>query len=222
MDIVGQQIIAAPRERVWTALNDPVILKACLPGCESVEQTSPEEFKVVIKAVIGPMRARFKGVLRLSDVQAPSSCVMHFEGQGAPVGFGKGQAQVRLSEVAEGTQLDYEAKAMVGGSLAQVGSRLLDSVVKKMSDDFFKAFQEQLAPASTEPAAPAANADATPHTAAAPEAADATLAAPAAMPARPAAASTRQAGGTLVPGWWLAPAAALGSFLTICGSWLMR
>jgi carbon monoxide dehydrogenase subunit G len=133
MEIIGQQVIQASRAQVWKALNDPVVLKACLPGCESVDQTSPEEFQVVIKAVIGPMRARFKGVLRLSDVNEPASCVMHFEGQGAPVGFGKGQAKVTLSETPEGTLLAYEAKAMVGGSLAQVGSRLLDSVIKKIS-----------------------------------------------------------------------------------------
>lgn len=214
MDIVGQQVIAAPRERVWTALNDPVILKASLPGCESVEQTSPEEFKVVIKVVIGPMRARFKGVLRLSDVQAPSSCLMHFEGQGAPVGFGKGQAQVRLSDVPGGTQLDYEAKAMVGGSLAQVGSRLLDSVVKKMSDDFFKAFQEQLAPAESTPSEE--------PSAAAPADAQVSAAAVSASTAPEPQASTRQDDVVLVPGWWLAPAAVLGAVLAICGSWLMR
>ena len=146
MEILGQQLIAAPRQRVWDALNDPVILKASLPGCESVERVTPEEFRVVIKTAIGPLKARFQGSLKLTEALPPASCVMQFEGQGGAVGFGKGTATVTLKEAPEGTELSYEAKAQIGGKLAQVGSRLIDSVAKKMADDFFKAFQNELSP----------------------------------------------------------------------------
>ena len=216
MEIIGQQVIQASRAQVWKALNDPVVLKACLPGCESVDQTSSEEFQVVIKAVIGPMRARFKGVLRLSDVNEPASCVMHFEGQGAPVGFGKGQAKVTLSETPEGTLLAYEAKAMVGGSLAQVGSRLLDSVIKKMSDDFFKAFRQQLSP--PDPISGKAQAPVVGHQAGAfmpASSAEENLA-----PER--AQAVREDAAIMVPAWWLAPAAVLGALLAISGSHWIR
>jgi carbon monoxide dehydrogenase subunit G len=231
MDIIGQQVIPASREAVWTALNDPVILKACLPGCESVECLSPDVFQVVIKTAIGPLRARFEGSLKMTDVMAPESCVMHFEGQGGAVGFGKGTAVVLLRETADGTELSYEAKAQIGGKLAQVGSRLIDSVAKKMADDFFKAFRQQLLP--PEPKVefkPAADADA-----------DAV--AVAGLPAGPvlsepetsAQAQAPMAAGhvagaltsptehvPMVPAWWLAPAAVLGAALVIAGANLIR
>ena len=217
MDIIGQQVIPASRDAVWKALNDPQVLKACLPGCESVEQASPEEFRVVIKAVIGPLRARFQGVLRIAEAQPPESCVMHFEGQGGAVGFGKGSSQVKLREMPEGTELSYEAKAQVGGKLAQVGSRLIDSVVKKMADDFFKAFRLQLAPPAPV-AAVAAVAESSPNLnpqspalAKGPAPAIAAASAPAAAP-----------GVILVPGWWLAPAALLGALLVITGARLIH
>ena len=217
MDIIGQQVIPASRDAVWKALNDPVVLKACLPGCESVEQTSPEEFRVAIKAVIGPLRARFQGVLKISEAQPPESCVMHFEGQGGAVGFGKGSAQVTLRETPEGTALSYEAKAQVGGKLAQVGSRLIDSVVKKMADDFFKAFRLQLAPpAPAQAVAPNAVAvvvaGALPSTKASGQGPAKELAPHLAAPA----------GTVMVPGWWLAPAALLGALLAIAGARLIH
>ncbi len=146
MEITGQQLIPAPRQQVWDALTDPVVLKACLPGCESVERMSPERFEVVITSAIGPLRARFKGSLTLTDIVAPQSCVMVFEGQGGAIGFGKGTSRVELSETNEGTALDYRAEAQVGGKLAQVGGRLIDSVARKMSDDFFRAFKRELVP----------------------------------------------------------------------------
>lgn len=208
MEIVGQQIIPAPREAVWKALNDPAVLQKCLPGCESVEQTSPQEFHMAIKASIGPLRARFAGVLRMADVQAPQSCVMHFEGQGGVVGFGKGSANVSLRETPEGTELSYESRAEVGGKLAQVGSRLIDSVAKKMSDDFFKALRQQLAPPSE---APPAAAPAKP-----------VLPAPEKKAASPAGANAPRADTVMVPGWWLAPAAVLGAALAIAGARLIH
>ena len=219
MEITGTQTIPAPRDVVWTALNNPEVLKKCLPGCESVEATTPEEFKVVVVTAIGPLRARFNGVLRMSEINAPESCVMVFEGQGGAVGFAKGSATVTLKAVAEGTELNYTAKAQIGGKLAQVGSRLIDSVAKKMSDDFFKAFRKQLAPpedlavAANSPATSTALAtqDATPHAVAAPVNA---VASTASAPASSAA--------TLVPGWLLIVAALVGSATTIAGALMLR
>lgn len=223
MEVIGKQVIPVPRDVVWAALNNPEVLKACLPGCESVELTAPNEFKVAIKTVIGPLRARFQGSLRMSEVDAPSSCLMHFEGQGGAVGFGKGSANVALRDTPEGTELAYEARAQVGGKLAQVGSRLIDSVAKKMTDDFFKAFRLQLVPAE-------ATADSAKAKAATPDAASAPAAASTgASGSTPASASASHASApsahnhdtTLVPGWWLAPAALLGAFIAIAaGRWM--
>jgi len=228
MEIIGKQVIPVPRDVVWAALNNPEVLKACLPGCESVELTAPNEFKVAIKTVIGPLRARFQGSLRMSEVDAPSSCLMHFEGQGGAVGFGKGSANVALRDTPEGTELAYEARAQVGGKLAQVGSRLIDSVAKKMTDDFFKAFRLQLVPAeaTTESAktptaahhaGSAAVAGASTGTSA-----HASNASPShTAPAQPPSHSAHHPDTTLVPGWWLAPAALLGAFIAIAaGRWM--
>ena len=153
MQITGTQSIAAPRDQVWSALNDPDILKGCLPGCESVERVTPELFRVVVVSAIGPLRAKFNGNLRLTQARPPESCVMVFEGQGGAVGFGKGQATVELDEVGNTTELRYSAQAQVGGKLAQIGSRLIDSVARKMSDDFFEAFRKLVAPTLSAPVA---------------------------------------------------------------------
>src|SRR6218665_1106570 len=125
MDITGQQLIPAPRQQVWDALNDPEVLKRCLPGCERVDRVSDDQFKVVIAMAIGPLRARFTGSLTLTEAQAPQSCVMVFDGQGGAVGFGRGSAKVDLREVDTGTELAYVAHAQIGGKLAQLGSRLV-------------------------------------------------------------------------------------------------
>lgn len=145
MDINGTQAIDAPRLAVWHALNDSDVLKRCLPGCELVERVSPEEFRIVMLAAIGPLRARFKGKLCMTEADAPKSCVMTFEGQGGAVGYGKGRSSVVLHEAGTGTELVYSATAQIGGKLAQVGSRLIDSVARKMSDEFFSEFRRQFA-----------------------------------------------------------------------------
>jgi carbon monoxide dehydrogenase subunit G len=145
MEITGSQSIPASCQRVWEALNDPAILQRSLPGCESVERVSSEEFKVVMAVAIGPLRARFNGRLKLCDVCAPQSCTLVFEGQGGVIGFGKGQSSVRLTQASGQTELAYGAQAQVGGKLAQVGSRLIDTVARKMAGDFFTAFKAQLA-----------------------------------------------------------------------------
>lgn len=223
MEIIGQQLIPAPRDAVWKALNDPLVLKACLPGCESVEQVHPDEFQVVIKTVIGPLRARFQGSLKIAEAQPPESCVMNFEGQGGAVGFGKGSSTVTLRETPEGTELSYEAKAQIGGKLAQVGSRLIDSVAKKMADDFFKAFKQQLMPPEAATAVVAVNADAPVKAlAASPALAKATAQTPAVIdPATPSTPHS-QMGTHMVPGWWLAPAAVLGALIAIAGANLIH
>ena len=148
MQLEGSQMIAAPREAVWAALNDPAVLKACLPGCESVEQTASDQYAVVLAAAVGPVKARFKGALQLEDADAPRSCTLLFQGQGGVAGFGKGSARVELDEVPEGTLLRYVSAVQVGGKLAQVGARLIESVARKMSNEFFAAFREQLVPAN--------------------------------------------------------------------------
>ena len=206
MEILGQQLISAPRQTVWDALNDPLILKECLPGCESVEQLSPEEFRVVIKTAIGPLKARFQGSLKISEAKVPESCVMHFEGQGGAIGFGKGTASVTLKEAADGTDLSYEAKAQIGGKLAQVGSRLIDSVAKKMADDFFKAFQIAVGPKSTEQMTVTA---------------DVPKEAPTSGVITSAATrleSSPQRPEKKVPAWWLFPAFVLGAAIMLAGS----
>lgn len=231
MEITGAQTISAPRTTVWEALNDPEVLKQCLPGCESVERISAQELKVIILAAIGPLRARFKGNLRFEDVNAPESCTMQFEGQGGAVGFGKGSASVALAEEGGQTQLTYSAQAQVGGKLAQVGSRLIDSVAKKMSDDFFAAFKKQLMPAealatpvqavASAPQAAVAEAAATATTAAHAPAAAPANAAPGIAPAtqRPVAANyvsgNPASGAAMVPAWWLGVAAVLGAGIAI-------
>ncbi len=149
MEILGSQIIPASQQAVWDALNSPDVLKKCLPGCESVELVSPDMFKVIITAAIGPLKAKFNGTLNVTEANAPQSCVLIFEGQGGAVGFGKGSSSVTLKPVDGGTELTYSAQAHVGGKLAQIGSRLIDSVAKKMSDDFFKAFNKELGGLST-------------------------------------------------------------------------
>ncbi|MCK9507023.1 MAG: carbon monoxide dehydrogenase subunit G [Pigmentiphaga sp.] len=156
MEITGNQIIAAPRQAVWDALNDPAVLKRCLPGCEKVEQLGEDEFKIIITAAIGPLRARFNGKLNVTQANPPASCIMVFEGQGGAMGFGSGTASVTLEEENGETHLRYEAKAQVGGKLAQVGSRLIDTVAKKVADDFFKAFYQCFVPVKEEerPVAP--------------------------------------------------------------------
>ncbi len=233
MEITGQQIIAVPVQDVWNALNNPEVLKHCLPGCEKVEQVSPEEFHMLVKAAVGPLRASFKGVLRMTEVNPPNSCVMNFEGQGGAVGFAKGLSNVELTAVPEGTQLSYTAKFQIGGKLAQVGSRLIDSVAKKMADDFFKAFRAQMAPIE---AADASTSKALTVTHGVAHRTELDANAPKMLPATNAHLPTpttdnpahgNEVDGLLekskysmptVPTWWLAPAALVGALIAILGS----
>ena len=144
MDMTNSITIAAPRTRVWDALNDPATLKRCIAGCESIEATGDNAYKVAMTVAIGPVKAKFKGDLMLEDIDAPNGYTIRFSGQGGVAGFGKGSARVTLSAADEGTRLDYTVDAQVGGKIAQVGSRLIDGASKKMADDFFRAFRREV------------------------------------------------------------------------------
>ena len=136
-------------------MNDPGGLKTCISGCESIERLSDTEYTVVTTAAIGPVKAKFRGKLLLADLDPPNSYSLSFDGQGGAAGFGKGSAKVSLAAAGAGTRLSYTVQAQVGGKLAQIGSRLIDGVAKKMADDFFSAFRLRIAapaPAPVEPA----------------------------------------------------------------------
>ena len=145
MEMKGEQLIAASQADTWAALNDPEILKACIPGCESIERVTDSEYAVQMTARVGPVAAKFKGKLTLSDLKPPQSYSIAFEGQGGVAGFGKGGAQVQLAPEGEATRLCYQVKASVGGKLAQIGSRLVDAAARKLANDFFTAFNEKVA-----------------------------------------------------------------------------
>ncbi|WEZ84761.1 carbon monoxide dehydrogenase subunit G [Rhizobium sp. 32-5/1] len=140
MDMSGEERIAAPRDVVWAALNDPEILKQCIPGCQSLELKSPTELSATVKIRIGPVSASFAGEVVLSNINAPESYTISGEGKGGIAGFAKGGADVALIEDGPDTILRYEAKAEIGGKLAQLGSRLVDSTSKKLAQQFFADF----------------------------------------------------------------------------------
>ena len=147
MEMTGERRIAAPRQRVWEALNDPAVLQAAIPGCESVERTADDQFQARVSLKLGPMSARFGGKVALSNINPPVSYTISGEGQGGAMGFAKGGADVALEEIGpEETTLRYNVKAQVGGKMAQLGARLIDSTAKSMADQFFDRFAAQLAP----------------------------------------------------------------------------
>lgn len=147
MEIEDEVRIRAPRQRVWDALNDTASLKRAIPGCQSVDRLSATEIDAVVTAKVGPVKANFSGRVTLSDLDPPNGYTISGEGKGGAAGFAKGVATVRLREESGETVLHYAAKATVGGKLAQLGSRLIDGVAKKLADEFFTAFREILAEA---------------------------------------------------------------------------
>ena len=151
MELQGEQIIRATRERVWQALNDPAVLVKCLPGCESIDKVSDTESHARMLAKIGPVRARFDGRIKMSEIDVPAGCTLSFEGSGGAAGMAKGKSVVTLLEQPDGTCLRYTVQASVGGKLGQIGGRLIDASAKKMADDFFRAFNEQLTPQGAGP-----------------------------------------------------------------------
>lgn len=142
MDMTGEYKIAAPREKVWAALNDPEILRQAIPGCEEIKKLSDTELEASAKAKIGPMSARFSGKVILSDLNPPAGYTLTGEGSGGAAGFAKGEAKVSLTEDGDATILRYAVKAIIGGKLAQLGQRLIDSAAKKMADEFFEKFAD--------------------------------------------------------------------------------
>ena len=145
MLIEGEERIEAPVDQVWQALNDPEVLRACIPGCESLEKTSDTELEAVVTLKIGPIKARFNGTVELKNLKPPHSYTIQGEGKGGVAGFAKGGADVTLSKDGpDATILRYEAKADVGGKIAQLGSRLITSTSKKLAGQFFSSFNEKV------------------------------------------------------------------------------
>lgn len=144
MELTGTRTIAAPRPAVWARLNDAETLKACIPGCEELSGNPQDGFEAVVKQKVGPVKATFKGAVTLSDVVIPESYRIAGEGKGGVAGFAKGGANVTLTEVPGGTELAYIVDAKVGGKIAQLGSRLIDSFAAKMADAFFENFKNQV------------------------------------------------------------------------------
>ena len=144
MDMQGNRQLAATQEQAWAALNNPDILKACIPGCEKFELTEENNYNVGVALRIGPVAAKFSGTVKLMDIQPPHSYALQFEAQGGVAGFGKGESKVTLTPNAEGCELSYTVHSKVGGKIAQLGQRLIDGAAKSLAEDFFKRFEEEL------------------------------------------------------------------------------
>jgi len=149
MEFTGRYTIPTSPEAVWAGLNDAEVLKACIPGCETLTKTAENDFEGAAKIKVGPVSATFRGKVSLTDLDPPKRLVLKGEGQGGVAGFAKGDAEVVLTPVDGGTELAYTAKANVGGKLAQIGQRLIDGAAKQIADDFFKRFSAAVAPVLT-------------------------------------------------------------------------
>lgn len=200
MQMQGSRQLSATAQQAWAALNDPEILKQCIPGCQSFELASDNTYKVAAQIKIGPVSAKFTGKVTLTDIEPPQRYTMNFEVQGGVAGHGKGVSQVELTENDQGVELKYTVESQIGGKLAQLGQRLIDGAAKSMADDFFKRFEKALEQQTVSIATdnePTTEADATTTP----------------SPATPSAAS----GG--VPRWlWIAIAAAIAVVVIASGS----
>ena len=143
--MTGEQLIPLPQAATWKALNDPEVLKDCIPGCESITLLAENEYEVVLTAKVGPVSAKFKGKMTVTDSNPPHSYRLAFEGQGGVAGFAKGESSIALTPEGSNTRLTYSAKATVGGKLAQVGARLIDGVARQLAGKFFEAFEKRAA-----------------------------------------------------------------------------
>jgi len=146
MNMTGEVQLPASRETVWAMLNEPAVLKSCIPGCESLDKDSDNEFRAIATIKIGPVKARWKGKVRFSNLDPPNSYWISGEGEGGVAGFAKGGAKVSLANKDGGTLLSYNVEAQIGGKLAQLGQRLINSVAKKTADDFFENFATAVRP----------------------------------------------------------------------------
>jgi uncharacterized protein len=153
MTMKGEVVLPADRETVWQKLNDPEVLKQCIPGCQSLERTGENGFAAVAKVKVGPVSATFKGAVELTDLDPPNAYRIQGAGEGGMAGFAKGGAAVRLTDAPEGCHLAYDVEANVGGKLAQLGSRLIDGVAKKMADQFFANFAKAVSDGAGAPPA---------------------------------------------------------------------
>jgi uncharacterized protein len=149
MTMNGEYQLPASQEVVWEKLNDPVVLKACIPGCESLDKTSDTGFQAVATIKIGPVKAKFKGSVTLSDLDPPNGYKISGQGEGGVAGFAKGGATVKLAPKDGGTLLSYAVEAQIGGKLAQLGQRLVNGAAKKIADDFFSNFANAVNPAAS-------------------------------------------------------------------------
>lgn len=220
MELTGDIQIAAPRDKVWDALNDPDILVRCIPGCEAIEVVGPTEKKARVMVKVGPVRTRFTGHVRMDQARPGEGCTMQFEGSGGAAGMAKGQSEVELTDQDGGTRLRYNVRASVGGKLGQVGGRMIDAAARQMADQFFAAFNKHVGapPPAVEPPAGEALVPASGASEAAPLPASMHAAAPA--PALPMAAATTaplaQLAGERVRVLWFV----LGSLATGFGVWI--
>jgi carbon monoxide dehydrogenase subunit G len=148
MTVSGEYQLAVPPQTVWERLNDPATLKACIPGCEQLDKTSDTEFQAVATTKVGPVKARFKGKVTLSDLDPPNGYKISGQGDGGVAGFAKGGATVKLVPKDGGTLLTYTVEAQIGGKLAQLGQRLINGAAKKVADDFFENFAAAVNPKS--------------------------------------------------------------------------
>jgi hypothetical protein len=158
MEMQASRTLAVTQQQAWDALLDPQVLQACIPGCEKMDATGENQYTAVSVVRIGPVAAKFNAKVALSDVNAPDSCTISFDGNAGAAGFGKGTAKVKLAPQGEHCELAYDVKAQVGGKIAQVGQRLIDGVAKAMAEDFFKRFDAEMGkryPAPVAAAAPA-------------------------------------------------------------------
>jgi carbon monoxide dehydrogenase subunit G len=144
MDMQGQRVLHVAQAQAWDALNDPAILKSCIPGCDKFELTEANVYNVGVAIKIGPVSAKFTGKVTLTDIEAPNSYALNFEAQGGVAGFGKGESKVSLHPHADGCELQYSVHSTVGGKLAQLGQRLIDGAAKSLAEDFFKRFDDAL------------------------------------------------------------------------------
>lgn len=144
MDMQGSRQLAVTQQQAWEALNNPEVLKTCIPGCDKVEASGDNQYAIGMALKIGPVSAKFSGKITLSDINPPASYKLSFEGQGGPAGFGKGSAEVQLTPLEDGCELSYAVHASVGGKVAQLGQRLIDGTAKSMAEDFFRRFDEEM------------------------------------------------------------------------------
>jgi uncharacterized protein len=195
MEMQGSRVLSVTQQQAWEALNNPDVLKVCIPGCDKIELTGENQYAIGMSVKLGPVAAKFSGKLLLSDINPPHSYALQFDGQGGAAGFGKGSSQVRLVPQDSGCELVYSVQATVGGKIAQLGQRLIDGAAKSMAEDFFKRFDNEMQ--RLYPAVEAGAADAV----------------------APAVADQAPSAGPAVPAWlWVAGAAVVLGV----GLWVMR